>query len=233
MSEWWTYRLEDFLLFSPRVYWRMFELHNAQLWPLHLLTLALGLAIVLPVFLRARGSGLWVGFILAALWIFVGWFFLWKRYATINWAIAYVSPAWGLEALLLAAAALRGGLVFERQDVTARAGWLIAGLGLLVYSALPPLFERPWSEAEIFGIAPDPTAMVTLGLAQAARGRFALLLVPVPVAWLLLSGLTLRTMGDPQGWIPLLTAGALVIALAVRLVQAPRATQGRSGRHRR
>ena len=25
MSEWWTYRPEDFLLFSPRVYWRMFD----------------------------------------------------------------------------------------------------------------------------------------------------------------------------------------------------------------
>ena len=43
MSEWWTYRAEDFLLFSPRVYWRMFELHNAALWPLHVLTLAAGL----------------------------------------------------------------------------------------------------------------------------------------------------------------------------------------------
>ena len=29
----WSYRLSDFLLFSPRVYWRMFELHNAALWP--------------------------------------------------------------------------------------------------------------------------------------------------------------------------------------------------------
>ena len=47
MSEWWTYRPEDFLLFSPRVYWRMFELHNAALWPLHVLTLAAGLIIIL------------------------------------------------------------------------------------------------------------------------------------------------------------------------------------------
>jgi hypothetical protein len=28
MSEWWTYTLSDFLLFSPRVYYRLFELHN-------------------------------------------------------------------------------------------------------------------------------------------------------------------------------------------------------------
>ena len=44
MSEWWSYRAEDFLLFSPRVYWRTFELHNAALWPLHFATLAAGLA---------------------------------------------------------------------------------------------------------------------------------------------------------------------------------------------
>jgi hypothetical protein len=49
MSEWWTYRAEDFLLFSPRVYWRMFELHNAALWPLHVLTLAAGLIIILLI----------------------------------------------------------------------------------------------------------------------------------------------------------------------------------------
>ena len=34
--EWWSYASRDFLLFSPRVYWRMFELHNEALWPLPL-----------------------------------------------------------------------------------------------------------------------------------------------------------------------------------------------------
>ena len=101
MSEWWTYRLEDFLLFSPRVYWRMFELHNAAFWPLHLATLAVGLAIVLFVLRRPQNHGLWVALILAVLWAFVGWSFLWSRYAAINWAIVYVAPAFGLQALLV------------------------------------------------------------------------------------------------------------------------------------
>ena len=57
MSEWWTYRPEDFLLFSPRVYWRMFELHNAALWPLHVLTLAAGLIIILLIAWRPRSRG--------------------------------------------------------------------------------------------------------------------------------------------------------------------------------
>ena len=53
MSEWWTYSLTNFLLFSPRTYYRLFELYNAQVWPLQIVTLALGLAILI---LMMRGE---------------------------------------------------------------------------------------------------------------------------------------------------------------------------------
>ena len=44
MSEWWTYRPSDFLMFAPRTYWRLFELHNEAWWPAQpLLVLALSL----------------------------------------------------------------------------------------------------------------------------------------------------------------------------------------------
>ena len=46
MSEWWTYSLSDFLLFSPRTYYRLFELYNLAIWPAQILALALGLAIL-------------------------------------------------------------------------------------------------------------------------------------------------------------------------------------------
>ena len=215
MSEWWTYRLEDFLLFSPRVYWRMFELHNAALWPLHLVTFAAGLGIVLHALRRPHGHGLWIALILAALWAFVGCAFLWSRYATINWAVAYVAPAFGLQALLLAIAAA-GGLAFDRRDIAARLGLLLAVIGLFAYSLLPPLLGRPWTGAEAFGIAPDPTASVTLGVLLAARGRLVPLLFPIPLLWLLFSGLTLHTMGDPQGWLPFSVVGTALAGLVLR-----------------
>src|SRR5690349_20103288 len=46
MSEWWSYRLSDFLLFSPRTYHRLFELHNIALWPMHVAALALGASLL-------------------------------------------------------------------------------------------------------------------------------------------------------------------------------------------
>jgi hypothetical protein len=216
MSEWLTYRPEDFLLFSPRAYWRMVELHNVTLWPLQLATLVAGLAILLLVLRWRRGYGLWVGLVLAALWAFVGWSFLWSRYAGINWAISYVAPAFWLQALLLAAGGIADNLTFDRRDIASRLGLLLATIGLLAYPLLPPLFGRPWTTAEGFGVAPDPTAIATLGILLAANGRLVPLLFPIPLLWLLLSGLTLRTMGDAQAWVPLSAAGATVVLLILR-----------------
>ena len=217
MSEWWAYRPEDLLLFSPRVFWRMFELHNTAFWPLHLATLAAGLAIVLLMLRRSHGQVLWVALILAALWALVGWSFLWNRYAAINWAIAYAAPAFGLQAMLLAiGGAARGDLAFDRRDIASWLGLVIAVIGLVVYPLLPSLFGRPWTSAEAFGIEPDPTAIATLGVLLAASGRLVPLLFPIPLLWLLISGLTLRTMGDPQAWMPLLTAGIVIATLVLR-----------------
>lgn len=212
MPDWWSYRPEDFLLFSPRVYWRMFELHNAAWWPLHLATVVAGAAALLLVLRRPYRHDLWIAFFLAALWAFVGWSFLWNRYSAINWAIVYVVPAFWLQALLSAVLGISGRIVFDRPDFAARVGLLLALAGLLVYPLLPPVFGRPWSAAEVFGIAPDPTAILTLGILLTARDGWALALFPIPLLWLLTSGLTLRTMDDPQAWAPLLAAG-LVPAL--------------------
>jgi Family of unknown function (DUF6064) len=212
MSEWWTYRPEDFLLFSPRVYWRMFESHNAALWPLHVITLAAGLIILLFV-ARRPGMGRWVSLILAVLWIFVGWSFLWNRYATINWAAVYVAPAFIVEGVLLLVASLLNGLAFDRRRPSDWIGYLILGFALVGQPLLAPLQGRGWTSSEVFGIAPDPTAMATLGVLLLARGRLLPWLLPIPALWCLLSGMTLQTMQEPQAWAPYAALALAAIAL--------------------
>jgi len=201
MSEWWTYRPEDFLLFSPRVYWRMFELHNAALWPLQVLALAAGLLIILLLAWRPRGYARWLALLLAILWIFVGWSFLWNRYADINWAAAYVARAFVVEGvLLLVCGPLLDSLAFDRRGLAGCIGYFMLAFALAGQPLLAPLQGRGWASSEVFGIAPDPTAIATLGLLLLARGRSLLLLLPIPVLWCLLSGMTLQTMGEPQAW---------------------------------
>jgi hypothetical protein len=221
MSEWWTYEPADFLLFSPRVYWRMFELHNTALWPLQLVTLAAGVLAIVLVARRPRGHGRWIAFVLAVIWAFVGWSFLWTRYTTINWAAAYVAPAFALEALLLfLAGAVTDKLTFDRRGPVCWTGHLLLAFALAGQPLLAPLLGRVWTSAEIFGIAPDPTAIGTLGLLLLARGRLLALLIPIPLLWCLLSGITLWTLGAPEAWAPFaaaaLTLAALIATIADR-----------------
>ena len=194
----WSYRLSDFLLFSPRIYWRMFELHNAALWPLPLVMLALGIAALAGAILRPQQSWRLIAILLAVLWAWVGWSFVWERYATINWAALYAAPLFAIEALLFL---ILGGafnrLSFDSRHLRGWGGILLVALAL-AYPLLAPLFGRPWHGAEFFGIAPDPTAIATLGFLLMARGRSVLLLYPIPLLWCLASGLTLWAMAGAR-----------------------------------
>ena len=195
-----TWTLEDLLLFSPRVYWRLFALENEAAWPAQPVVLAAAALLALCFILDRRPSGRWLGPVLGAAWLWTGWQFVALRYGTVNW----IAPtlAWGFyaEAALLAGLGLSGRIVFPQRGRGAR-----LGLGLvaaaLVWPILAPLDGRPWNEAEVIALAPDPTAIATLGLlALAERSRWTALLCVGPVLWLALSTLTLVTMGAWQGW---------------------------------
>ena len=101
MSEWWTYSLSDFLLFSPRTYYRLFELYNSAIWPLQLVSLALGVAILGLLLREAVWRGRAIAAVLAGCWLWVAWAYFLKRYETINWAAEYVAIGFAVEALLL------------------------------------------------------------------------------------------------------------------------------------
>ena len=213
MSGWWTYGLQDLLLFSPRVYRRMFELHNDAVWPLQVPILLLGAAILAGVVRPRAWSDRVVSAGLAAAWIWVAWSFLWNRYAAINWAAAYAAPAFVLEALLVAwFGMVRGRLRFAaRRSVPSVVGLALFLYALVLHPLVPKLSGRPFQSAELFGIAPDPTAIATLGLvSMASTGSAAWLLLAVPLAWCAASGATLHAMGAPEAGIPLTAAGLAV-----------------------
>lgn len=215
MGEWWTYSPEDFLMFSPRVYWRMFALHNGALWPLPLvgpvLALAAGLLCLRPWGVRIALA------MLAVAWAFVGWAFLWTLYGVINWAVLYAAPLFALQAMLLALAAARGPAARGSETLPPPAPRLAVGAVLVAlaaaYPLLAPLAGRPIAEAEVFGLAPDPTAIGTLGVLVLAGGGAAVW--PVPVLWCLFSAATLWTLGTAQGVVPF---AAALLAPAAALV---------------
>jgi hypothetical protein len=218
MSEWWKYRPEDFLLFSPRTYWRMFELQNEAYWPLPVLTLALG---GIVTFLAARASRNAIrsaAAILALAWAFVAYTFLWHRYAGINWAIVYAVPAFAVETVLLLMIAVRSGISMAPRGIISWTGYLLLAFATV---GVPLLHGRERATSEIFGIAPDPTVIATLGFLLVLRGRYLCLLYLIPVLWCLLSGATLHTMREAEAWMPFAAVAAVALAALTMAIRRP------------
>jgi hypothetical protein len=209
MAGWLSHSPSDFLMFGPEVYWRLFELQNRALWPLPAIAATTGLAFLLLLAVRRRRAVRPVWLVTALAWAGAA-HFLATRYAPINWPVGYVVWAFAAEAALITLAVASGGLTFAgvRKPVP-----FFLGLGLLTYAVIlhplvGPGFGRPLAQAEVFGVAPDPTALASLGLlGMAGRSRWRIALSVVPVAWCAISAATLLTLGSSQGWILIAALG--------------------------
>jgi hypothetical protein len=232
MSEWWTYRLSDFLLFSARTYHRLVELYNADVWPAHLVGLGVGFALLFVPVAGAAWASRAACVLLALCWAWVAWAFHLQRYLSINWAASWFAAAFALEGALLVALCGFG----PRLRMRAVRGWRGGfGVGLLVFALVVQpligrLLGRPWSQVEVFGMAPDPTALGTLGLllllgapgqaSGAWRSRLSpVALWPIPVLWSLVSGATLSAMQAPDA---LLMPLAALLAASAAFLTDPR-----------
>ena len=224
MSEWWTYRLTSFLLFSPRTYYRTIELYNLDVWPAQPAGLAIGIAIVA---LLATGSGSrdrTVAALLAVCWLWIGWAFHCERYAQINWVATWIGALFALVAALLVfvggigrriAFAIPGGRM-------ARAAIALVAIIVIGYPLLAPITGRVWSSAEVFGVAPDPTALATVAALAFAQRRIRWALLPIPLLWCAFTALTLRAMKSPEFFVVI---GVGLLASIVALSSSDRARE--------
>jgi hypothetical protein len=207
MGPWGSYDLGDFLMFAPETYYRLFARLNEAVWPLPIVMLALGT--VIPLLLRSPPP--WpkrfAAALLAACWLWVAWAYHLERYAVINWAAPGFAALFALEALvLLWFGVIRGRFHSAPAETLARrTGSALFAFGLGVYPLLNPLMGHGWTRAEVFGIAPDPTAIATLGVLLMARKAPWPLWIG-PVAWCLVTGLALWTLQAPHAFLPPLAA---------------------------
>jgi hypothetical protein len=217
MPEWWSYSLSDLLLFSPRTYYRMFELYHAQIWPIHLVVVGLVVAILALLRRDDEWRGRAIAGLLAAAWLWVGLAFHLQRYATINWAAKYFVVLFVIQACLL----VWHGVVRERLRfrVSREVATYSAVSLLIVAFVFEPITGRiagrTWQQVEIFALTPDPTAVATLALLALTVPRAPRVLLVIPVLWCAIGGATLWALGSGEAWVVLLS-GLCGFVLAIR-----------------
>jgi len=200
MSEWWTYSPHDFVMYTARAYYRLFALHNARLWPAQPLMLGAGIAIV-------------------------AWDYFVLDYSSIHTFARAFAGLFALEAVLLGAAAAPNTAIRAGGGKRAIIGWGVILFALLIQPLLGPALGRPWSQIEIFGIAPDPTMVMVFGVLL-VLSRSAWWLWVVPVLWIAYNGATLQLLGAQAAWLlPAIAVAALVARIAVH-GERPRPASG-------
>ena len=197
----------------------VFAAYNEAIWPVQLLALLLGLAICALIVGRAARAGVPCGLALAALWTWTGVAYHGLFFARINPAALVFAAGFVAQGLLLAVAAGRGRLRFDRppSSPATLVGWSLVAYSLVLYPLLGLLAGLAWPGMPLFGITPCPLTLFTFGALLLARRPVPWWLLPLPVAWSVVGGSAAALLDIPQDW-PLLVSGLG----AVMIVWQPR-----------
>lgn len=216
-----SYSVKNFISFGDEVYFRLFERQFEAWWPFHLLLLALGAAIIA---LACLGKTRAVAIALAAPFAVSAITFHFRLYAELT----PVGKIFGWAFLLHIPLILLWGFTTKsretfRLQVHTIAGALIAAFGLIAYPLLAQGAERTWPGAETFGMAPDPTVCLFLGiLLLCTRPIWFLLLLPIPLLWTATTWATLDTFDAPFALTLPIIAAITVAAGSWKAISSPR-----------
>ena len=213
MPEWWhtlwSYRLDDLLMFSPRAHARLFELVNRETWPAALVAAAMPALLAASLLSRRGRAEALALMLLAAASAVMAELHLRQSLAGLTdvawpWAVAF-----GLQALAAAGLAFRSwrhaaapvpaGTRSPAGKPAARAlAGVLAGLAL-AWPLTAALLGRPFWQAEVFGLAPDPTVLGWLAWATLSTlpRRVWLAFAALPLAWCAFAGLMGAAMESP------------------------------------
>ncbi len=211
------YPLAEILMFSAETYYRMIELYNRSIWPVHFLALLLGSGTILICFYKTQYQGRIVAATIMAGWLWVSYGFFWTHYATINWyAIAYAA-VYMVQVLALIWAGL-----FQNRIRTAVTNDIssVIGVFLLVYAiALHPILTGSLNglwHTEVFGLMPVPTVIATLGIISLSEKTPSGMLTVIPVIAAIVGGATAWELGTYEALSALIAAILTIISIITR-----------------
>lgn len=189
-----TYNLSDFILFSGSTYYRQFEIYNQAIWPLHMVAVLFACFVIYATWKKPASATRVIAAVLMISWLWVAYAFLYKRFYQIHVVANWYAFVFVIQAFMIGwYGLLNDRFVTTRANTCSqKAGLLLIMAAIFIYPLLASITGRAWQQFEMFALAPDPTAVGTLGSLLLYRANKALLIIPA--TWLLISYVTQSVM---------------------------------------
>lgn len=205
------------LPFGPDAFFALFEQYNRAIWPAQIAAYGLALAALAFAARPRAGAGRIISAILALAWAWNGAVYHMTYFVTINfWADIFGLFFLAQAVLLLWTGAVRGRLVFRFGNDSA--SWTGLGFAVFAMAAYPMIgwaLGHGWPRAPMFGVAPCPTTIFTMGMLLLAAGRTPLYLAVIPVLWSLIGGTAAWFLGVTEDLaLPVAGLGGLALIVA-------------------
>ena len=210
------------LPFSRSEFLQVFAAYNEAIWPLQLVAAGLGLLAVALLFWRPDWADRTIAGVLCVFWSGMALGYHWTYFSAINNAAYAFGVLFAVAALMF----LVEGVIRGRMRFTIIAGsraWLATALVIYSFVAYPLvglLVTHPYPETPLFGVAPCPTTIYTLGLLLLVRHPRPTLLAAIPLLWGVIGGSAAFLLNVPQDLGLVAATVAWIVAALVRPVTA-------------
>jgi hypothetical protein len=206
------------LPFSPEQFLIVFVNYNHAIWPIQFAAYLLGGIAVVLLFRKVPESDRAIAGILAAMWLWTGFFYHGIWFAVINKA-AYVFAALFMVqgCYFIYAGVYRHQLRFGiRRGLAAWAGAAFVAYAAVVYPLIGMATGHPYPAMPMFGVTPCPVTIFTFGMLLLTIGPVPRGLLAIPVVWSLIGGSAAILLNVPQDWLLLLSGYIAVLLTIVR-----------------
>jgi hypothetical protein len=195
----------------------VFVAYNAAIWPTQIVAYAVGLIAIAAVWSGRPIASRLAPSVLALMWVLNGIGYHYLYFSTINPAAKLFAALFVVQAILFAAGAMAAnGMRFEiGRDLRSFSGVAVIAYAMLIYPILGILAGHGLLAGPMFGVAPCPTTIFTIGMLLLARGKSVVWLSIIPLLWSLVGLAAAVQLGFREDYGLLVAGAALFIVLAV------------------
>jgi hypothetical protein len=173
------------LPFTTEQFFAVFATYNAAIWPLQIVAYALGVLVLTALFRQSASASRLILFVLAAMWAVNGTFYHLLFFAPINPAAKLFAAFFLFQATLFTICAAKDNALrmHVRWDLRTAIALFVIAYSAVLYELLGSAAGHGLMAGPLFGVAPCPTTIFTIGLLIMMRGPMVKWLSIIPLAW--------------------------------------------------